>query len=193
LQTSFAIADHLLTPARQVNSPNQSSRPTDSEISLLVIHNISLPPGQFGGGYVDQLFCNCLDCRVHPFFTEIAELRVSAHLLIDREGEVSQYVPFHRKAWHCGVSCYGSRDNCNEFSIGIELEGTDDTPFTTAQYQVLAVVTRVIMAAYPAISPERIVGHSDIAPGRKTDPGPCFNWDRYRSAIRQPRRRQVAE
>ena len=173
----------MLAQARKIPSPNQSSRSSESEISLLVIHNISLPPGEFGGGHVDELFCNSLDPDCHPYFTEIVRLRVSAHLLIDREGCITQYVPFDQKAWHAGQSCFEGRENCNEFSIGIELEGTDDSSFTDAQYQTLADVSGLLMKHYPAITPERIVGHSDIAPGRKTDPGECFDWHRYLASL----------
>lgn len=179
----FSISNHLLLPVRQLVSPNQCERESDSEVSLLVIHNISLPPGKFGGGFVDDLFCNCLDSAVHPFFAEIAHLRVSAHLLIERDGTVTQYVPFNYKAWHAGQSCFEGRESCNDFSIGIELEGTDDSSFTDEQYEVLSAITRVLIEKYPAITPNRIVGHSDIAPGRKTDPGQAFDWPRYRSAV----------
>lgn len=178
-----AIIDHLLTTARQVCSPNQSERPSDEQPSLLVIHNISLPPGQYGGPYIDDLFCNCLDRREHEFFHEIVDLKVSAHLLINRSGEVTQYVPFNRKAWHAGKSAFMGRAECNEFSIGIELEGCDEDVFTEAQYGQLTTVTRLLMATYPAITADRIVGHSHIAPGRKTDPGPGFDWRLYLRAV----------
>ena len=183
MSSRYSIRDHLLVQARQVPSPNQSSRPEGAEVSLLVIHNISLPPGQFGGCHVDELFCNCLNPDKHPFFAEIVDLRVSAHLLIDRQGEVSQYVPFDRKAWHAGQSSFEGRENCNEFSIGIELEGTDSLDFTDSQYRALAEVTRLLIRHYPAIKTDRIVGHCDIAPGRKTDPGECFDWQRYRNEL----------
>ncbi len=175
------IVDHRLSFARQVSSPNCSERSAGTVIDLLVIHNISLPPGQYGGGYVDALFCNRLDAADHSYFEEIVHLRVSSHLLIDRDGAVSQYVPFDRKAWHAGASSFCGRENCNDFSIGIELEGSDFEPFTPAQYAQLIRVTGLIMEAYPQISPDHIVGHSDIAPGRKTDPGPHFNWQHYRA------------
>jgi len=149
---------------------------------MLVIHNISLPPGEFGGPWIEHLFTNTLDPSRHPYFAEIAELRVSAHLLINREGEVVQFVPFDKKAWHAGKSLFAGEENCNEFSIGIELEGCDDREFTDIQYERLAELTRYLRDCYPAIVPERIVGHSDIAPGRKTDPGPCFDWQRYRKS-----------
>ncbi len=173
----------ILEYARQQPSPNCSERPADGDISLLVIHNISLPPGQYGGACIDALFCNSLDPQAHPYFAEIAHLRVSAHLLIARDGKVTQYVPFERKAWHAGKSSYSGRDNCNEYSIGIELEGTDHEAFTAVQYEQLAKVTCWLQRRYPLITPERIVGHSDIAPGRKTDPGPFFDWTLYRASV----------
>lgn len=179
----YSISEHHLIGARQVVSPNCSERPPATNIDLLVIHNISLPPGEFGTGCIDELFCNSLDFDGHPFFTEIRGLQVSAHLLIDRAGQLTQYVPFDRKAWHAGESEFEGRRNCNDFSIGIELEGTDDQPFTDAQYAGLTAVTRLLLEEYPGISPRRIVGHSDIAPGRKTDPGPCFDWQRLRTAL----------
>lgn len=175
------IVDHRLSFARQVASPNCSERPEGLPIDLLVIHNISLPPGEYGGGHIDELFCNRLNPLQHSYFAEIAHLRVSAHLLIDRDGAVTQYVPFNMKAWHAGASCFCGRDNCNEYSIGIELEGSDFEHFTAAQYDQLVRVTDLLRRAYPHITPARIVGHSDIAPDRKTDPGPCFDWQHYRS------------
>ena len=180
---SLIIADHLIEGVRVLPSPNCSVRVDPEDISLLVIHNISLPPGEFGTGCVDQLFTNCLQTDSHPYFTEIAELKVSAHLLIDRLGLITQYVPFNLKAWHAGESCFQARDNCNEFSIGIELEGTDDQTFTDIQYDCLRDVTAALMTAYRGLTRERIVGHSDIAPGHKTDPGPCFDWSRYRGSL----------
>lgn len=180
---SLLTSEDRLEFARQQPSPNCSARPEGGDISLLVIHNISLPPGQYGGGYVDALFCNELDPQQHPYFAEIAHLRVSAHLLIARDGSVTQYVPFDQKAWHAGKSCFSGRDNCNDYSIGIELEGSDHEAFTAAQYEQLAKVTHWLRQRYPLISPERIVGHSDIAPGRKTDPGPFFDWTLYRASV----------
>ncbi len=171
--------------ARLVSSPNHSARPDDLEIELLVIHNISLPPGEFGTGCVDDLFCNRLDIDAHPFFQQLTDLRVSAHLLIERDGRITQFVPFDRKAWHAGESRFAGRSNCNEFSIGIELEGTDSEAFTDAQYASLEQATQLLMEYYPGIGRQSIVGHSDIAPGRKTDPGPCFDWQRYRDALGQ--------
>ena len=177
------ILNHRLTCARQLSSPNTSSRIEEGDISLLIIHNISLPPGQYGGSHIDDLFCNQLDCSVHEFFEEIKDLRVSSHLLIQRGGEITQYVPFNRKAWHAGISSFQEREECNEFSIGIEMEGCDEEAFTAIQYEQLAAVTTTLMAQYPAIKADRIVGHSDVAPGRKTDPGPMFDWEKYLGVI----------
>ena len=172
-----------LDQANQVVSPNVNSRPDINDISLLVIHNISLPPEQFGGPYIAQLFSNCLDPNEHTYFKEIYQLKVSSHLLIDREGKITQFVPFHKRAWHAGVSTYEGRNGCNDFSIGIELEGADHIPYTEVQYNILAAVTRQIIVSYPLINTERIVGHADIAPGRKTDPGPAFDWQKYRQLL----------
>ncbi len=148
-----------------------------------MVHNISLPPGEFGSAYVEQLFTNCLDCTLHPWFERLRGLTVSAHLLIDRLGRMTQFVPFHLRAWHAGASCFEGRENCNDFSIGIELEGADDIPYTSAQYAGLARVSLALMREYPAISVRRIVGHADIAPGRKSDPGAAFDWDLYRAVL----------
>ncbi|KPA88355.1 MULTISPECIES: 1,6-anhydro-N-acetylmuramyl-L-alanine amidase AmpD [Pseudomonas] len=163
-------------------SPNFNERP-EGEVSLLVIHNISLPPGQFGTGKVQEFFQNRLDITEHPYFDGIAHLRVSAHFLIERDGKVTQFVSCLERAWHAGVSSFEGRETCNDFSLGIELEGTDDLPFTEAQYHSLIALTRQLMATYPAITPQRICGHSDIAPGRKTDPGEGFDWGRFRAAL----------
>ena len=152
---------------------------------MLVVHGISLPPGQFGGPHIDELFTGKLDPQEHPYFAEIAHLEVSAHCLIRRDGEVVQYVSFLDRAWHAGRSQFDGRDNCNDFSIGIELEGTDDSDYSEAQYQQLAAVTKVIQQTYPAVTAERITGHSDIAPGRKTDPGASFCWDRFRQLLQR--------
>jgi len=174
--------DHWMSGVRRVESPNYSERPQGRRIDMLVIHNISLPPGEFGGAWIDHLFTNQLDANAHPYFAGIAHLRVSAHVLIRRCGEVTQYVPFNRKAWHAGQSSFAGEESCNDFSVGIELEGCDDQPFTDEQYKKLTELTEFLRGCYPAISPDRIVGHSDIAPQRKTDPGPCFDWQRYRKA-----------
>lgn len=169
--------------AAQLPSPNFNDRPDSSDISLLVIHNISLPPQQFGGPYVEDFFLNRLQADVHPYFQEIKDLQVSAHVLIKRTGEVTQFVNFEARAWHAGASCFDGRDNCNDFSIGIELEGSDDIPYTDAQYQRLSEISLDIMRAYPKITVERITGHQDIAPGRKTDPGDAFDWSRYKKSL----------
>jgi len=164
-------------------SPHCNNRPHGCAVDLLVIHSISLPPGQYGGSYIDAFFLGQLDTGAHPYFSEIAALRVSAHLLIDRDGQVTQYVPLDRRAWHAGQSEFQGRSNCNDFSIGIELEGLDTDTYTDAQYRSLAEASAAIMAAYPAIDRDRITGHSDIAPGRKLDPGPGFDWQRYYSLL----------
>lgn len=174
-----------LKKAERICSPNAGDRPDEGDISLLVIHNISLPPGQFGGGYIQQFFTNTLPCEAHPYFSEIGHLQVSAHLLIERSGHMIQFVPFTKRAWHAGVSQFEGRENCNDFSIGIELEGTDDSPFMPQQYTALSEVTKLLMRYYPQITPERIAGHSDIAPGRKTDPGPAFDWALFRQLLGQ--------
>lgn len=179
----FKIRKHLLKPAIQTPSPNCDERTNAEDISLLVIHNISLPPGEFGGPEIQDFFQNNLDIAAHTYFQEIAQLRVSSHLLIRRDGQVLQFVPFNLRAWHAGVSNFQGREKCNDFSIGIEMEGTDEIPYTDEQYEALADITRELMHHYPAITPDRITGHSDIAPGRKTDPGPSFDWDRYENLI----------
>ncbi|MBN3214939.1 1,6-anhydro-N-acetylmuramyl-L-alanine amidase AmpD [Pectobacterium polaris] len=165
-------------------SPHYDGRPNDEVPSLLVIHNISLPPGEFGGPYIDQLFTATLDPTAHPYFADISHLRVAAHCLIRRDGQITQYVPFDQRAWHAGVSVFEGRERCNDFSIGIELEGMDTLPFTAQQYHSLVAITRLLMRAYP-ITPSRITGHSDIAPGRKTDPGPAFDWDGYHRLLQE--------
>lgn len=173
----------LLNNARYCASPNYDERPAYQEINLLVIHNISLPPGEFGTPFVEKFFTNCLSTDSHPYFREISHLKVSSHLFINRLGEVVQFVPFTKRAWHAGVSCFEGEENCNNSSIGIELEGQDDLPYTPLQYQQLAIITTLLMEYYPAITLERIVGHSDIAPDRKTDPGPAFSWQYYKELI----------
>jgi AmpD protein len=162
----------------QLLSPHCDAREGE-DISLLVIHNISLPMGEWGTPYVKALFMGTLDPSAHESFKSLAGLKVSAHLFIDRKGHIVQFVPFDKRAWHAGESSFEGRTRCNDFSIGIELEGSDTAPFTDAQYEALANATKVIQAAYPLITQERIVGHSDIAPSRKTDPGPLFDWDRF--------------
>jgi AmpD protein len=175
--------DGIILSAIQRSSPNQDCRPEECIIDLLVIHNISLPPGEFGGNWIDDLFMNRLDPKAHPYFAAIASRQVSSHLLIRRDGELIQYVPLHMRAWHAGESCFNDKARCNDFSIGIELEGSDDTPYTDAQYTTLANVTHEIQSLFPSITTERITGHSDIAPGRKTDPGSSFDWERYKSLL----------
>lgn len=169
--------------AVQVPSPNFDERPEGARPELVVVHAISLPPGEFGGPWVDDLFTNRLDPGLHPYFREIADLRVSAHLLIGRDGRLVQYVPFHLRAWHAGASCWQGRERCNDFSIGIELEGCDEVPFEDVQYQRLAAAIAALRRAYPAIAPDAVAGHADIAPGRKTDPGPHFQWRRLWAAL----------
>ena len=164
-------------------SPNADARPAGCAVDLLVVHNISLPPGEFGGGHIRDLFLNRLDPAAHPYFGEIAHLRVSAHLLVRRDGSTIQFVALDRRAWHAGPSNFCGREACNDFSIGIEHEGSDETPFTEPQYGRLAALTLQIQALFPAITGDRIVGHSDIAPGRKTDPGPGFDWAHYRQRL----------
>lgn len=180
---SIITSDGWLESAERVPSENFFELP-EREISLLVIHCISLPPGQFGGPYIDQLFTNKINPSEHPYFAQIHQLKVASHLLIDRKGHIKQYVPFDKCARHAGESFFMGKNQCNEFSIGIELEGTEDTPFTGEQYETLAQVTKELMAKWPEITLDRIVGHSDIAPGRKTDPGPLFDWHRYKSSLR---------
>jgi N-acetyl-anhydromuramoyl-L-alanine amidase len=166
----------LIRPAAQCPSPNQDDRPEGAAPELIVIHGISLPPGGFGGPYIEQLFTNCLDASVHPYFEQISGLHVSAHLLLRRDGSLLQFVPFGRRAWHAGPSSFRGRSCCNDFSIGIELEGEDEVPYADAQYVELALVIRALFEAYPSLDTRLIAGHCDIAPGRKTDPGPAFDW-----------------
>lgn len=173
----------LMLGARQLVSPHCDDRPADTGIELLVIHGISLPPGQYGERWIEAFFLGQLPVNAHPYFAGIAAQRVSSHLLIRRDGEVVQFVPFHRRAWHAGVSQFQGRAACNDFSIGIELEGCDDQAYEAVQYSVLGSVTRALMASYPGISRSCVVGHSDIAPGRKTDPGPAFDWQRYHDLL----------
>lgn len=177
------VCEGWLEPVRKVPSPNYNTRPNPQDISLLVVHNISLPPNQYGGGFIEQFFCNQLDCSKHEYFAEIQNLQVSAHCLIDRAGQTTQFVPFDQRAWHAGQSVFDGRENCNDFSIGVELEGADDEPYANAQYQTLAELTIVLMRQYPKLNRANIVGHSDIAPGRKTDPGAAFDWPYFRSLL----------
>ncbi len=181
---SFQVIDGQLIGARQVPSPNYNQRPEHTEIQLVVVHNISLPPSQFGGGYIEQFFQNQLDWSQHPYFQTIEGMQVSTHLLILRTGEVLQFVNFNDRAWHAGRSTYLAKKECNDYSIGIELEGSDDQPFEEVQYSVLAEVIATLQATYPKIL-QHLAGHSDIAPGRKTDPGPFFDWPKIRALIQQ--------
>lgn len=180
------LSDGLLEGVRQLPSPNCDERPPTSAIELVVIHGISLPPADFGGPWIDALFTNRLDTSAHPFFQQLEGLRVSAHLLIRRDGEIVQYVPFHRRAWHAGPSSFQGRERCNDFSVGIELEGADTISYTDDQYRCLTEIIIALQRTYPAITQERIVGHSDIAPGRKSDPGPAFDWERLRELLVDP-------
>ncbi len=179
------ITNGWLDQAIICRSPNFNQRPENMDVSLLVIHNISLPPGQFGGGFIQAFFQNQLDHQADPYFATIADLQVSSHLLIDRQGQITQFVSFDDRAWHAGRSSYQGRENCNDYSIGIELEGTDDLAYSEDQYQSLAKVTRQLLANYPKLTSNRIAGHDQISPGRKTDPGPAFNWVYFRSLIKE--------
>jgi len=177
------LENGLMRNARQVVSPNCDARPAGAEAELIVVHGISLPPGEFGGPWIERLFTNSLPLDMHPYFAEIGELRVSSHLLVARDGGLTQFVRFADRAWHAGQSCYNGRVACNDFSIGVELEGVDTIPYEAAQYDTLAEVVAALCDAYPRLSPDRVVGHSDISPGRKTDPGPAFDWERASRCI----------
>lgn len=177
------VATGLLEGVRQVLSPHRDARPAQVVANLIVIHGISLPPGEFGGAWIEKLFTGCLPRGVHPYFDSIQGLRVSAHLLVRRDGELVQFVPFHLRAWHAGASSYQGREACNDFSIGIELEGSDDEPYADVQYDAAAAAVRALLQAYPTLSATRLAGHSDIAPGRKTDPGPAFDWPALRRRL----------
>ncbi len=173
----------LVPGARQVISPHWDSRPAGVVADLVVVHGISLPPGEFHGPWIERLFCGNLPPDAHPYFEAIAAARVSAHLLIRRDGGLLQFVPFHHRAWHAGASSYAGRSSCNDFSVGIELEGSDDLPYAEPQYTALVAVLRALFAAYPGFTADRLVGHSDIAPGRKSDPGPSFDWPRLQRLL----------
>ena len=168
---------------RRIESPNCDDRPPGTDVDLVVIHNISLPPGEFETGCVERLFCNQLVVDEHPFFDQIRELRVSAHLFVSRSGVLTQFVALNRRAWHAGESCYDGREACNNFSIGIELEGTDHQAYEDRQYHCLHRVLRALFETWPSLNLARVVGHSDIAPQRKTDPGPAFDWARVRESM----------
>jgi N-acetyl-anhydromuramoyl-L-alanine amidase len=175
-----AVGTGIIADAVQVPSPNWDLRPQGEAPSLLVIHNISLPPGEFGGDGIARLFTNTLDFGAHPYYETLRGLRVSSHFLIRRDGQLIQFVPCACRAWHAGASSWNGRERCNDFSIGVELEGADDVPYTEAQYRRLADLTAALKRLYPIAG---IVGHADIAPGRKTDPGPAFDWAQYRSLL----------
>ncbi len=166
-----------------IRSPNFDTRPGNTKIKLIVIHGISLPPGEFGGGYIQQFFCNQIDEKAHPYFAEICDMRVSAHCLIGRTGDITQFVSFNDRAWHAGVSTWCGEEACNDFSIGIELEGVDEQAYDDEQYRRLGDLVHCLRAWYPDITEQAICGHSDIAPGRKTDPGPAFDWARLNQAM----------
>lgn len=185
---NLKIEQGCLTSQKQVPSPHFSQRPNQEDISLLVIHYISLPPEEFGGNFIDLFFQGKLDPTAHPYFEEIKDLRVSSHCLINREGEITQYVNFNDMAWHAGVSCFEGREKCNEYSIGIELEGSNNQPFTQAQYQSLANLTKAIQQSYPQITDERITGHCHIAPERKIDPGQYFDWAYYKHLLNEAKK-----
>ena len=174
-----------LHPAIHCPSPNVDARPEGRTVDLLVVHNISLPPGQFGGGHIERFFSNRLACSADPYFTQIGALRVSAHALIARDGQLTQFVSLHDRAWHAGRSSYLGVPECNDYSIGIELEGVDDRPYSAAQYLALAATTALLMRHFPQLRPARMAGHSDVAPGRKTDPGPAFDWARLHRELAQ--------
>jgi AmpD protein len=176
-------ATGLVPGAAYVPSPNRDERPPGQRPELVIVHGISLPPGEFGGPWIERLFTNTLPPEEHPYFAGIAGQRVSAHVLIRRDGGLVQFVPFHLRAWHAGMSAWRGRERCNDFSIGIELEGTDTMPYEDAQYGALAALVAALVRAYPTIPPEAIAGHEDVAPGRKTDPGPAFEWPRFKTLL----------
>lgn len=180
-------ATGLLRGVRYVPSPHQDARPEGAEVELVVIHGISLPPGEFGGPWVERLFLGTLSPEEHPFFAGLRGLRVSAHLLVRRSGRLVQYVPFHRRAFHAGVSSWQGRERVNDFSVGIEIEGADGIPYEAAQYRAAAAALAALAAAYPALDDDRIVSHADVAPGRKTDPWPSFAWQRFRQLVETER------
>jgi N-acetyl-anhydromuramoyl-L-alanine amidase len=174
------VGTGLVAGARFLRSPNADQRPPGAGVEMLIVHGISLPPGRFTGEYVEDFFLNRLAIDEHPFFREIETLKVSAHLYLRRDGRIIQFVPLHQRAWHAGVSQFRHRLACNDFSVGVELEGSDDIPYERAQYEQLAALIHALAHAYPAFDPEAVVGHSDVAPGRKSDPGPAFDWARLR-------------
>lgn len=177
------IETGLLDAAQYIASPNQDNRSGEQATDLIVLHNISLPPAQFEDNWVPKLFTNTLPADQDPYFESVRELKVSSHLYIRRNGEMFQFVPFHQRAWHAGISCYQDKTGCNDFSIGIELEGTDDIAYEKIQYDVLAETLEILTATYPDLKKERITGHCDIAPGRKTDPGESFDWKKLKQLL----------
>jgi len=182
--TKFFIDDAgWLESAETLPASNFDSRPDEAKIRLIVVHDISLPPGEFGGGHIQQFFCNRLDAGAHAYFQKICDMRVSAHCLVERSGKVVQFVSFLDRAWHAGVSQWRGDSACNDFSIGIELEGCDDRPYEARQYASLAALIAALRARYPDIADDALAGHSDIAPGRKTDPGPAFDWARLEGLL----------
>jgi len=186
MKLSFEGDTGWLSEARRVDSPNFDSRPPDCQPEMIVIHGISLPPGEYGGPWIDQLFTNSLRAEDHPYFAEIEGLEVSTHLLIRRDGELVQFVDLFQRAWHAGRSCFEGREACNDYSVGIELEGVDTEPYTDKQYAVLVDTLGFIQRHIPGLSDAAVVGHSDIAPGRKTDPGEIFDWGRIEQVARCP-------
>ena len=177
------INNGWLKQAIKKPSPNKNERPDLGQVKLIIIHGISLPPNKFGGPWIDDFFLNRLDSKKHPYFEEIQQLTVSSHLLIKRDGGITQYVPFNQRAWHAGLSAFKGEDNCNDFSIGIELEGADHIAYSEEQYKQLAHCCKTLIDHYPAISKQDIVGHSDVSPGRKTDPGDSFDWGKFRALL----------
>ncbi len=178
------IVNGWLSDVEQIKSPHYSPRELDKPVSLLVVHNISLPPGKFGGRYISDLFLGCLSPDADPYFKDIYQLQVSAHCLIRRDGQIIQYVSFDDKAWHAGISSFEGQEKCNDFSIGIELEGTDSIPYTEHQYLQLVCLVKKLQEYYPLISHNHLVGHCDIAPGRKTDPGESFDWSYFKGLLK---------
>lgn len=179
----YTIQQGLLQDVIFKASPNKNPRPNANDIRLIIVHGISLPPEQFGGRYIDDFFLNQLDPLQHPYFKDICQLQVSAHLLIRRDGTTTQFVPFHERAWHAGVSAFNGEENCNDFSIGIELEGTDQQPYTNEQYIELNRCCLSLINTYPQLTSRHIVGHCDVAPGRKTDPGESFDWGKLKALL----------
>ena len=188
----FNIDNGFLSATKQIPSPNCDDRLHPLDISLLVIHSISLPPGEFANGNIEKLFTNQLDATAHPYFATILPLSVSAHVLIDRDGQLTQFVSFNKRAWHAGQSVFQGRSACNDYSIGVELEGEDNTAYTEKQYRTAAQLALSLMQHYQGITADRIVGHHDIAPTRKTDPGPAFDWNYFRALLQPPINRELS-